>query len=103
MIVKFNNQYLQDLYENKPVSGKPKFDKAVIKKFKKVILILKNVESSQQVYVFKGLHFEKLSGDMADYYSCRVDLKYRLILSIETDMILITEIMIIEDLTNHYD
>ncbi|MEO0041135.1 MAG: hypothetical protein RL329_583 [Bacteroidota bacterium] len=103
MIVEFNNKSLEDLYENKPVSGKPKFSKVVIKKFKKVVQILKYVESSQQVYDFKGLHFEKLSGNMADFYSCRVDIKYRLILSLEMDAILIKEMMIIEDLTNHYD
>ena len=35
MIVKFNNQYLQDIYQNRSVGGKPKFDNSVIKKFKK--------------------------------------------------------------------
>ena len=103
MIVKFNNQYLQDLYQNKPVVGKPKFDKKIIKNFKKVIGILKYVESSQDVYGFKSLHFEKLSGNMAGYYSCRVDIKYRLILSIVHDEIKVKEIIIIEDLNNHYD
>ena len=103
MIVKFNNQYLQDIYQNRSVGGKPKFDNSVIKKFKKLILLLKSVETSQQIYNFKGLHFEKLAGDMAGYYSCRVDIKFRLILSIETDAILVREIMIVEDLTNHYD
>lgn len=103
MIVKINNAYLKDLYEGNKVSGKPRYDNAVIKKFKKVIQILNYVESSQRLYDFKGLHFEKLSGDRAGYYSCRVDLKYRLILSIETDEILVEEIMIVENLTNHYD
>ncbi len=103
MIVKINNAYLKDLYEGNKVSGKPRYDNAVIKKFKKVIQILNYVESSQRLYDFKGLHFEKLSGDRTDYYSCRVDIKYRLILSIETDEILVEEIMIVENLTNHYD
>ena len=103
MIVKINNAYLKDLYEGNKVSGKPRYDNAVIKKFKKVIQILNYVESSQRLYDFKGLHFEKLSGDRAGYYSCRVDIKYRLILSIETDEILVEEIMIVENLTNHYD
>jgi toxin HigB-1 len=102
MIVKFSNQYLQDLYQDKPVSGKPKFDNALIKKFKKVIQILKFAENSKQIYDFKGLHFEKLVGNMAGYYSCRVDIHYRLILSIETDAILVREVMIVEDLNNHY-
>ena len=103
MILKINNQYLQSLYEGNKVNGKPRYDGSVIKKFKKVIQILKFVESSQHIYNFKGLHFEKLSGDRAGYYSCRVDIKYRLILSIETDEILVEEIIIVEDLTNHYD
>jgi toxin HigB-1 len=103
MIIKFNNQYLQDIYQNKPVSGKPRFDNSVVKKFKKVIQILKFVENSKQIYNFKGLHFEKLGGDMAGYYSCRVDIKFRLILSIETDAILVREVMVVEDLNNHYD
>ena len=42
-------------------------------------------------------------GNMAGYYSCRVDIKYRLILSIEHDEIKVKEIIIIEDLNNHYD
>ncbi len=103
MILKFNNQYLQDLYENKPVIGKPKYDNSVIKRFKNIIERLKYLENSQKLYDFKGLHFEKLSGDMAGYYSCRVNIKYRLILSIEVDAVLVKEIMVVEDLNNHYD
>lgn len=103
MIVRISSQYLQDLCEGNKVGGKPRYDGSVVEKFKKVIQILKFVESSQQIYNFKGLHFEKLSGDRAGYYSCRVDIKYRLILRIETDEILVEEIIIVEDLTNHYD
>jgi toxin HigB-1 len=103
MIVKFNNQYLQDLYGNKKVAGKPKFSDVIIKKFRKLVQILEYTESSQQIYDFKSLHFEKLSGDLDGYYSCRVDIKYRLILSIGIDTILVKEIIVIEDLTNHYD
>ena len=102
-IIKFSNKYLQDLYENKKVGGKPKFSDVVIKKFRQKIQILNYAESSQQIYSFKGLHFEKLSGDLSGYYSCRVDIQYRIILSIEIDAILVQEIILIEDLTNHYD
>ncbi len=102
MIVRFNNQYLEDLFENKPVVGKPIYDKNIIRKYKKVVQILKYVDTSQQIYDFKGLHFEKLSGNLTGYYSCRVDKKFRLILSFEKDEILITEIAVVEDLNNHY-
>ena len=102
MNIKFNSQYLSDLSESLKVGGKPKFSKSVIIGFKAVLKTIKLVESSQDLYRFKGLHFEKLKGNLAGYHSVRVDKKYRLIFSIEQDEILVQEIAVIEDLTNHY-
>ena len=103
MIVKFSNHYLEDLYQNKKVAGKPKFSDVIIKKFRQKIQILEYAESLQQIYDMKSLHFEKLSGDLDGYHSCRVDIKFRLILSIGIDAVLVKEIIVVEDLTNHYD
>lgn len=46
--------------------------------------------------------FEALKGDKKGLYSIRVDLKYRLEFSIEKDEIALQEIVMIEDLSNHY-
>jgi len=102
MIVQFNNAYLQKIYEGKQVTGKPKYSQDVILKFKKTVLMLQNTESINELRKFRGLNFEALKGDYKGYYSVRVDLSYRLILSVEKDSLIITDVLIIEDLTNHY-
>ncbi len=48
------------------------------------------------------IHFDDLKGDYKGYFSVRVDLQYRLILSVEKDLMILTDMLIIEDLTNHY-
>jgi toxin HigB-1 len=104
MIISFSNEYLQRLFENKPVIGKPHYAADVIEKFKKTVLKLQYADNSRELRKFRGLNFEALKGDRKSYYSVRVDLKYRLIFSIEKDnSVLLTEIVIIEDLSKHYE
>ncbi len=102
MRIEFNNAYLQKLYEGKQTTGKPKYNQAVILKFKKTVLMLMNTESIKELRKLRGLNFEALKGDFKGFYSVRVDLQYRLILSVEKDSVVITDVLIIEDLTNHY-
>ncbi len=102
MIVEFNNSYLQKLYEGKNVSGKPRFSQDIILKFKKTVLMLQNTGSIKELKQFRGLNFEALKGNYKGYFSVRVDLQYRLILSVEKDSIQVLDVLIIEDLTNHY-
>ena len=103
MIVKFKNSYLQRLYEGDNFPGKPKYEKALITKFKKTILLMQYAENIKEVKKQKGLNFESLKGNLKGYFSVRVDYKYRLILTLDKDYrIEITEIIIVHDLTNHY-
>ena len=102
MIVGFNNAYLQKIFEGKQMAGKPKYNQDIILKFKKTVLMLKNTESIKELRKFRGLNFEALKGEFKGYFSVRVDLHYRLILSMEKDSVVITDVLTIEDLTNHY-
>ena len=102
MIIQFNNAYLQKIFEAKQVTGKPKYTQDVILKYKKAVLMLQNTESIQELRKFRGMNFEALRGEFKGLYSVRVDLKYRLILSLEKDSVVVTDVLIIEDLTNHY-
>jgi toxin HigB-1 len=102
MIVKFNNAYLQRIYEGKQTTGKPKYSQDVILKFKKTVLMLQNTGSIKELRKFRGLNFEALKGDFKGFYSVRVDLHYRLILSVEKDSVVVTDVLIIEDLSKHY-
>lgn len=103
MIVKFKNLYLQKLYEGDDVPGKPKYERVVITKFKKTILMLQYAESIKEIRTQRGLNFEGLKGDLKGYFSVRVDYRYRIILTFDKDdKIEITEIIMVHDLTNHY-
>ena len=102
MVVIFNNVYLERLFEGKKLLGKPKYGKDVILKFKKTILMLQYVNNINELRKFKGLNFESLKGDYKGCYSVRVDIQYRLIIKVEKDSLYIDNIIIIEDLTNHY-
>ncbi|MFN8346285.1 MAG: type II toxin-antitoxin system RelE/ParE family toxin [Spirosomataceae bacterium] len=102
MLVKFNNDYLENLYEGKEVKGKPRYSEQVIKKFIQKINILKNIENSSALRQFRGLNFEELKGDKKGIYSMRVDLSYRLEFRLQNDIITLTEIALIDDMTKHY-
>ena len=103
MIVKFKNLYLQRLFEDEDIPGKPKFEKAVIIKFQKTIQKLVFTENLKEIKAQKGLNFEGLKGKLKGFFSVRVDYKYRLILSLEKDgTVEINEIIMVHDLSNHY-
>lgn len=102
MIIHFNNDYLKALYEGNDLPGKPKYDAHVVKKYKKTILILKNAENVAEILRFRGLNFESLKGNYQGFYSVRINGKYRLILSVEAEEVLLARELIVEQLTNHY-
>ena len=63
MIVKFNNNYLEILYQGKETKKKPLYNEEVIIQFKKKVQILQMVESTQEMKDFKGLRFKPLKGE----------------------------------------
>ena len=103
MIIKFNNTYLEKLYVNEPVKGKPIYGKEVIMQFKKTVLKLEQVENTIQLRQFKSLNFEALKGDKKGLYSVRVNKQYQLEFKIENDYITLVEIILIEGLSKHYE
>lgn len=103
MIVQFNNAYLEKLFQGKQLSGKPRYSSEVILKFKKTILKLQMAGNLRELRSFKGLNFEALKGGLKGYYSVRVDRGYRLILTVDKeDGIVITEVLTVQDMNNHY-
>lgn len=102
MQVHFNSSYLEKLFIGLPVTGKPRYNEAVIEKFRKRVILLEQIETSNELRQFHGLHFEALKGDKKGLYSIRVDIKYRLEFSIEADGITLLEMIFINNLSNHY-
>ncbi len=102
MFVKFENDYLQNLYEGKPLKGKPKYSNSVVTNFIDKVNIIISVENSTKLHQYKSLHFEELKGNRKGTYSIRIDRSYRLEFRIDKDKINLLELVIIDDLTNHY-
>jgi toxin HigB-1 len=107
MRVIFKNDELFELYtipfEN--LKGKQRFALEIIKQFRKKVLILINVQSSVELRQFKGLNFEKLKGDLQDFYSIRLNQQYRLIFQISEiaeNEVVIEEIQI-NEISKHYE
>ena len=101
MVIKFNDQYLEDLLLDQ-VKGKPKFDKYIILKYKKTIKILQRMPDLDGLKFLNSLNFEALKGKRKGSYSVRIDYRYRLIFRVINDIITLSELIIIDELTNHY-
>lgn len=103
MIIKFNNDYLRKLYADEPVKGKPLYNKEVVNKFQERVALMEQVERTKRLREFKGLHFEALKGDRKGLFSIRINKQYRLEFKIENDQIRLSEIVLIEELSKHYE
>lgn len=105
MIVIFEKTYLRELFETGRTSDKKhRFQPDIVKRYQKRIEMLLAVSSAEILYKFNSLNFEALTGDKAGRYSIRVNDKYRIEFTLNTDadspMINICNII---ELSNHYD
>ena len=103
MQIVFKQDYLSNLYNDQTADKKQWFQPEVVKKYRKVVNILKQARTVEDLFPFNSLHYEKLSGDKKWIESVRVTEKYRL--EFQTDKIegdnTIT-ICNIHELSNHY-
>ena len=102
MLVTFTNDYLEKLYHQQKVSGKPKYDQTVIDIYIRRIDQFIAADSSSELRQLKSLHFEALKGDKQGLYSVRVNRQYRIEFRLSFDQTERIEIVLIEDLSNHY-
>lgn len=102
MLVTFANDYLENLYHQQKVPGKPKYDQTVIDIYIRRIDQFISADSSNELRQLKSLHFEALKGDKQGLYSVRVNRQYRIEFRLSFDQIERIEIVLIEDLSNHY-
>ena len=102
MLVKFNNTYLEKIYQG-TAKGKVSYSSEIITQFKKTVLRLEQADNTSQLRQFRSLNFEALKGDKKGLFSVRVNKQYRLEFQIENDIITLSEIILIEDLSKHYE
>lgn len=104
MEIKFDKKYLEDLYfDGKSSDKKHRFQPQIIKKYIRVIDILRGASSTEDLYGLHSLNYEMLIGDKDGIESVRVNEKYRIEFTttkIYNDVV-ITVCNILE-LSNHY-
>ncbi|WP_274288429.1 type II toxin-antitoxin system RelE/ParE family toxin [Prevotella corporis] len=79
MEILFEQEYLRELfYEGKTHDKKHRFQPQVIRKYGRVIELMESLESTEDLYRFKALHYERLIGDKKDRESVKVNNQYRI-------------------------
>jgi proteic killer suppression protein len=104
MEISFDKEYLRELYETgKATDKKHRFQPQVVNKYQQVITILESVLYVEDLYLYKGLRYEKLQGDKKGLESVRVNDQYR-IEFITSQVVSETVVTVcnITELSNHY-
>lgn len=100
MIVIFDKNYLQELYEEGKCSRKHRFQPDIVKRYKRGIDALKKASRIEELFLMPSLHYEVLKGDKAGISSIRAGLKYRIEFTVTSTTITVCNIL---DFTNHYE
>lgn len=105
MIIKFDKEYLSELYYKGQSSDKKyRFQPAVIKKYILRIITLADAPNTEVLYPLNSLNYEVLSGSKSGISSIRIDKQFRLEFTVthSHDGEIILTVCPIIDITNHY-
>lgn len=103
MQIYFNEIYLKDLYIKGHADKKHRFQPQIIKKYARVIDLMKNEDDVLGLAKYKSLNYERLLGDKAGLSSVRVNDQYRIEFEEETENgKTVATICNITELSNHY-
>lgn len=105
MEIRFEEDYLIRLYyEGKAHDKKHRFQLQIVKRYVRVIDLMESLDSTEDLYRFNALHYEKLVGDKKGRESVKVNDQYRIKFRSEIvgnkNQITICNIL---ELSNHYD
>lgn len=104
MIVTFEEEYLQELYEKGETKDKKhRYQADIVKRYQKGIDFLLDARNVQYLREINSLNYEVLKGDKKGLSSIRVNNKYRIEFtvreSIEEPIVTVCNII---ELSNHY-
>lgn len=105
MIVRFDEDYLRDLYTTGECSDKKhRYRIDIIKRYKRGIDYLKWATRKEDLFRINSLNFEALSGNKAGRFSIRINNQFRTEFTItdnsEEPILTICNIL---EISNHYD
>ncbi len=105
MIVKFDKEYLKELYtKGKCNDKKHRFQPQVVKAYIRRVVTLAEAPNIEALYNLHSLNYEVLIGDKKGISSVRLDKQYRLEFIVSTDQSgeMILTICTLTDISNHY-
>jgi proteic killer suppression protein len=105
MVVRFEKEYLKELYtEGKSSDKKHRYQPEIVRKYKYCVDALAAAPSVETLFQARSLHYEVLKGDKAGISSIRVNIRYRIEFTVtdEGQEPVITVCNILE-LSNHYN
>jgi proteic killer suppression protein len=104
MVIAFDKEYLQELFEQGKTSDKKhRFQPDIVKLYVKRIKILQKAKNTEELYLMNSLHYEILEGDKQGVSSIRVNLKYRIEFTVnQTGVEPVVTVCNILELSNHY-
>ena len=103
MIVTFDKDYLQQLYEKgKCDDKKHRFQPDIVKRYNKGIDYLKRVNKIEELFLLPSLHYEVLKGNKTDISSIRVNDQYRIEFTVSETVETVITVCNVLELSNHY-
>ena len=104
MVVEFEQEYLSELYKTGQCKSKKyRFQPNVVTKYKKCIDILISANRIEDIFPFRSLNYEVLSGDKKGISSIRVNSQYRIEFTVkQISSETVVTICNILELSNHY-
>lgn len=104
MNIEFDKEYLSDLFfSGKTKDKKHRFQPEVIRSYQKAVVLLANAKRIEDLFVFKSLNYEVLSGDKKGISSVRCGRQYRLeFIIVDDEHDVKVNICRLLDISNHY-
>lgn len=103
MEIIFNEEYLQVMYSTGKTDKKHRFQPQIIRKYIRVIDLMRDTSSVLELMRYSSLNYERLEGDKAGLSSVRVNDQYRIEFEeYVRDGETVATICNITDLSNHY-
>lgn len=78
MEIVFNEEYLREMYVTGKTDKKHRFQPQIIRKYIRVIDLMKNTDNTLGLCRYNSLNYEKLIGDKVGLSSVRVNDRYRI-------------------------
>lgn len=103
MEIIFNEEYLQEMYYTGKTDKKHRFQPQIIRKYIRVIDLMRDTSSVLGLMRYNALNYERLAGGKAGLSSVRVNDQYRIEFEVHVrDGETVATICNITDLSNHY-